>query len=364
MKTNWNSGIDYGFSIIKSMMLLLGQWPLQNNVIHTTQWVIIFIAGSLNVLNVLIESFKSCTVERDGLEILRLIESCMHAWLNIFFSRIYKKKIAININAAIEDWSSTTMEKESRMFFLYILQAAIVDNSTVNTWLFVIPSTCLYEGISYSTYKILFVIQVIQGSLVLISENVYDSFFFSITMHLCGQFELLRMQFINVSQQLYGKKYRGNVLGPLIKRHCQLIALANNIEDIFSIIILVRLLIISIVIAASGFQLILALKFHDAVMITKTVTVLTTVLVQLFVYSVVGGYLKSQMKKAAMSIYSCNWHCLPKKFMRTIIFVIMRSYQPVQMLAGKFFSVNIETFMSILKSFLSYLSVLRVMIDA
>lgn len=113
----------------------------------------------------------------------------------------------------------------------------------------------------------------------------------------------------------------------------------------------------------SGFQFILALKTHDALMITKTITVLSTLLLQLFFYSFVGDYLKCQMEEVAHSIYSCNWYCLPMKLMRNVSFVIVRSQQPIQFLAGKFFIVNVETFMAILKSSLSYLSVLRVMVN-
>ncbi|XP_012055127.1 PREDICTED: uncharacterized protein LOC105618193 [Atta cephalotes] len=237
---------------------------------------------SLTMINVLIESFKSCDAVRDGLDILRLIESCMHAWSNIVFPRIYMKKIAINLNSAIDDWSSPFMKKESRivmmgyaragrlialthliagttagaLWFISVFlsnkqKAAITDNDTVATWNFVIPSTCLYKGVSYSTYKILFMMQVIQGSLILISECACDSFFFGITMHLCGQLELLGIQFTESNKKHYDEKRHRNVLGPLVKRHCQLIALTRNIEDAFNINILLRLLIISVVIASS-----------------------------------------------------------------------------------------------------------------
>lgn len=97
--------------------------------------------------------------------------------------------------------------------------------------------------------------QVIQGSLILISECACDSFFFGITMHLCGQLELLRIQFTEISKKHYDEKCHRNVLGPLVKRHCQLIALTKNIEDAFNINILLRLLIISVVIASSGMYL-------------------------------------------------------------------------------------------------------------
>jgi len=113
----------------------------------------------------------------------------------------------------------------------------------------------------------------------------------------------------------------------------------------------------------SGFQLILAMKSHDVVIITKTVTMFSCMLLQLFFYSFVGDYLKCQMEEVAYSIYSCNWHCLSIKLKKNVLFVIMRSQNPVQLLAGGFFVVNIETFMTILKSSLSYLSVLRVMLE-
>lgn len=70
------------------------------------------------MINMLIESFKSCDTVRDGLEILHLIESGFHTWLNIIFPWIYMKKIAVNINSAIDDWSSPAKKKESRVVMM------------------------------------------------------------------------------------------------------------------------------------------------------------------------------------------------------------------------------------------------------
>jgi len=70
------------------------------------------------------------------------------------------------------------------------------------------------------------------------------------------------------------------------------------------------------------------------------------------------------MEDIAHSIYSSNWYYFSLKLMKNILFVMMRSQQPVQLLAGRFFVITIETYMTILKSSLSYLSVLRIMMDA
>lgn len=134
-------------------------------------------------------------------------------------------------------------------------QVVTIDNKNVTLWTFVFPSTCLYKGISYTTYKALYAMQILQAFLLFIAECASDSFFFSITMHLCGQLELLRIRFAEIAGKIDEKKRYENLLGPWIKRHCQLITLAKNIEDSFNINILLRLGITTIVIAVSGTQI-------------------------------------------------------------------------------------------------------------
>lgn len=44
-KANWNSGMDYGFSVIRASMWIVGVWPLQHDdIVCTFRWIIIFIA--------------------------------------------------------------------------------------------------------------------------------------------------------------------------------------------------------------------------------------------------------------------------------------------------------------------------------
>lgn len=113
----------------------------------------------------------------------------------------------------------------------------------------------------------------------------------------------------------------------------------------------------------SGFQFILALKMNDVVLMGKSCMVLCTFLTQLTVYSFVGDYLKSQMEEVGLFLYQSTWYDLPAKLARNLIFIIMRTRSPVKLQAGNFIVVNLATYMSILKTSISYLSVLRVMIE-
>lgn len=99
-------------------------------------------------------------------------------------------------------------------------------------------------------------------------------------------------------------------------------------------------------------------------MVSKSFMVLSAFLVQLTLYSVVGDYLKVQMEEVAQSVYQSGWYDLPVKVTKNIVFIMMWNQLPIKLQAGNFIVVDLGTYMSILKTSISYLSVLRVMVEA
>ncbi|EFN68674.1 hypothetical protein EAG_14973 [Camponotus floridanus] len=69
------------------------------------------------------------------------------------------------------------------------------------------------------------------------------------------------------------------------------------------------------------------------------------------------------MEEVGLFIYQSVWYDLPGKLSKNLIFIIMRAQSPVKLQAGNFIVVNLATYMSILKTSISYLSVLRVMVE-
>lgn len=122
-------------------------------------------------------------------------------------------------------------------------------------------------------------------------------------------------------------------------------------------------MILKIEICLLGFQLILSLKVDNIAMTTKSAMVLSTLLSQLLLYSFVGDYLKSQMEEVGHTIYESAWYDFPIKVSKNVLFVLRRTQSPIALQAGNFIVVNLSTYMTILKTSASYLSVLRVMID-
>lgn len=107
----------------------------------------------------------------------------------------------------------------------------------------------------------------------------------------------------------------------------------------------------------------IALKSNDTVMMTKSLMVQCTFLSQLTVYSLIGNYLRSQMEEIRFSIYQSAWCDFPAKLMKNLVFIFMQTESPVALQAGNFIMINLSTYMSILKTSFSYLSVLRVMLE-
>lgn len=84
---------------------------------------------------------------------------------------------------------------------------------------------------------------------------------------------------------------------------------------------------------------------------------------QLFLYSYGGDYLTWQNEGLGQAVYESVWYNFSTNTMRDLGFVMMRAGKPIRVTAGKFFVMTLATFMDILKIAVSYISVLRVMID-
>ncbi|XP_071625489.1 odorant receptor 10-like isoform X1 [Temnothorax longispinosus] len=388
-----NDDMVYAFAPHKFLTLPLGVWPLQKyNVCSAVRAFVCSFGLTVMMIMLFLEIFLGSVDTTVKLDSLMLMSCNILSVLKLVFFRIYADNLIRNFTSAANDYLAVDTEEKrtimrrhafmgrmmcySILFFAYF--AATIfgllpvlaggDDIQVNESIknqaseLPMPLTCIFGNSSVPS-SLYLAVSTVQYVLLMLNANGncgIDSLFLAIIIHICGQMEILKIEFSN-----YGVKSKNlsEDFSVLASRHRYLIEHTELLIDVISFVLLVQMLFSSILICIMGFQFILALKHHDVVTITKTTTVLGALLLQLFSYSFAGDYLKCQMEEVANSIYTCNWYNLPLKLMRNVAFAIMRSQQPVQLLAGRFFVVNIETYMTILKSSISYLSVLRVMVD-
>ncbi|XP_071625474.1 odorant receptor 10-like isoform X1 [Temnothorax longispinosus] len=393
-KTSWNDDVAYAMTPLKLLTLPLGIWPLQEyDIFSLVRSIVCGIGMTAMMITLFLElNFGSGDGYIKVDDRLMIMVCNVLAILKLLSFRLYADNLTRNYSSAVNDYHAIDTEEKhtimrrhaymgrmicySTLFFAYLastivmLVPMIADNKNVQVNVSIknqalelpVPLTLLEDlDMPTSLFWLMSTMQYVILIITCTSNCGNDSLFLAITLHICGQMEILKIKLFN-----YGVKSKDidEDFSVLASRHHYLIEHVELLEDTISFVLLVQMLFSSILICLMGFELILALKHHDVVMITKTTTALSSFLLQLFFYSFVGDYLQYQMEEVAYSIFSCNWYNLPSKLMKNVLFVIVRSQQPVQLLAGRFFAVNIKTYMTILKSSLSYLSVLRVMMDA
>lgn len=103
-------------------------------------------------------------------------------------------------------------------------------------------------------------------------------------------------------------------------------------------------------------------KEGDNVEAIKDVIVLIYLLMQSLLFTYGGEFLQKESEEIFYALYTTSWFTLPLALMKDLHFAMMRSSIPFRLTGGKFFYVNRETMMSILKTAASYVSVLRIML--
>ncbi|CAL7938193.1 unnamed protein product [Xylocopa violacea] len=258
--------------------------------------------------------------------------------------------------------SSWRLKRERSMFQMFRDSANSSTNAS-NTFKlnYFLATYCVFGSLPLFHHICVLVFQGMQIFVNAVAHCANDGLFFSLSMHLCGQFEVLKMNLaeIEFDKEIASRKK----IELLIKRHCTLAVLINDLEQSFNLIILVQLLMSALLICVEGFVFLVCLSIKDNVGALKSVVLMATLLIQLYLYAYAGDTLESRSEEIAQAAYDSPWYHARGHAAKDLVLIINRGNLPYQVTAGKFVTMNILTFKEILKASASYLSVLRVMMD-
>ncbi|XP_072760015.1 odorant receptor 10a-like [Anoplolepis gracilipes] len=392
----WNAETAYVLTFYKNLLSILGLWVLdEENVFSRIRWFISTMIEMSTTVSLSLEVIRHCNGYEDTLYAFMSVSFSVSSISKLLMHRVNWKDKLILVQAIIHDWtlvehppSRDIMLKYARtgrfgfLIFSYLGCAYCVfpylsfifanfdlpwislENQTYNKTSekrLLFPTYCVFETNTSFTYGLVQVLQTVQLFVNCVSIVGNDAFFFDLTMHVCGQFEVLRLEFAEISskQSLSRKK-----LGILLKRHHRLIDLAYHLEKAYSLVILPQLLMSVMLICVEGFQLILAFTMHNTLFATSEhILLIVVLLIQLFTYCFAGQTLEFQSESLAYAIYEIPWYNFDVSVMKDLPLMIFRATNPHRLTAGKFLAINFVSFKEILKASASYLSVLRVMIE-
>ncbi|TGZ54468.1 Uncharacterized protein DBV15_12667, partial [Temnothorax longispinosus] len=126
-----------------------------------------------------------------------------------------------------------------------------------------------YDTDKSPQYELTFFIQIISCFLACIVYLSIEIFFVLIIFHICGQLEIFRCRLVS----LVLCKNFNKVLKNIIATHVRLIRFAENIENMYSLIMLIMILYVGIVFCLNGFLFTVLLKTscgYISFLLTKT----------------------------------------------------------------------------------------------
>ncbi|XP_067210045.1 odorant receptor 22c-like [Linepithema humile] len=393
LSTKWNADTAHILTLYKYLLGTLGLWVLdEKNVFSRIRWFISTMVEMSATISLSLEVIRHCRGHEDALDAFLSASSSVISISKLLLHRINWKHKLILVESIIYDWTFVTnshsrdiMLKYSRIgrfgsvIFLYLGCASVVFlfssfifanldlswisevenyNKTSEKRL-LLAAYCVFGNYTSFTYGLIEVLQALQILVNCISQCGNDGFFFDLTMHVCGQFEVLRMDFAEMSDEYFSR----DKFVILIKRHHRLIYLAHHLHKAFNLVIFSQLLMSVMLLCIEGFQLILTLSIHDTFAPMKHVLFIVVLLVQLFLYCFAGQTLELQSQGLAYAVYDSSWYNFDLSVMKDLPLVILRTATPHQLTAGKFLAMNFASFKEILKASASYLSVLRVMLE-
>nr|ALR72554.1 odorant receptor OR9 [Colaphellus bowringi] len=129
------------------------------------------------------------------------------------------------------------------------------------------------------------------------------------------------------------------------------------VETTFSLSIFGQFVFSVLVICMTGFQM-LVISFKS-VQFVLLLSYLLGQTCQIVMYCWYGQSILDSSEAINDACYSSEWFNCSKETQKMFLIIMERSKRPVKMRAGKFFFLNLDTLMSILKSSYSYFAVLR-----
>ncbi|KAF3054269.1 Odorant receptor 064 [Nylanderia fulva] len=393
--TQWNAETAYVLTLYKYLLGILGLWVLnEENVFSRIRWFISTMVEMTATVSLSLEVIRHCHGYEDAFDAFLSASSSVISISKLLLHRVTWRHKLILVQAIIHDWtfvktprSRDIMLKYARtgrfgsLVFFYLGCASCVflfsslifanfdlpwislEKETYNQTSerrLLLAAYCVFETYTFFAYFFIEVLQTLQILVNCISQCGNDGFFFDLTMHVCGQFEVLRMDFIEINNK---QSLSHNKLSILLKKHHRLIDLAHNLQKAYSLVILSQLLMSVMLLCVEGFQLILTLSINNTFAAMKHLLFIVVLLVQLFIYCFAGQTLEFQSQELAYAIYETPWYNFDISVMKDLPLMILRAANPHQLTAGKLLAINFQSFKEILKASASYLSVLRVMLD-
>ncbi|XP_063539532.1 putative odorant receptor 85d [Cydia strobilella] len=222
---------------------------------------------------------------------------------------------------------------------------------TTNEEIFILPYAIIvpFSIETWPAWIFVYIFSVICGFNCVLFFTVVDTLYFTLTSYVCTIFAVLNNEIICLNQPT------GDMLDQIIKKHQNVLELAEDLEDIFTLPNFFNVLVGSVEICALGFNLMIG----DWNNVPGCMLFIMSVLIQLFMMSVFGEKLIGASIKVGESAFLCDWYKMNRKTQKVLLMLMIRTRKPTRLTAFKYSVICYEGFTKIISNSWSYFTILR-----
>ncbi|XP_011050239.1 PREDICTED: odorant receptor 46a, isoform A-like isoform X1 [Acromyrmex echinatior] len=158
-------------------------------------------------------------------------------------------------------------------------------------------------------------------------------------LHICCQFEILEYRLKNINQNQ-------NILRECINHHNYIVKYAHTINDKFAKIIAVQFAVSMMVVCSNLYRMAMATEYMK---IVPLMMYTGCMLAQIFIYCWFGNEVKLKSLQLANSVYNINWLELSSSSKKSLLIIMKRSTFPIEFSSAYIITMNLESFVALLK---------------
>ncbi|KAF7997271.1 hypothetical protein HCN44_005548 [Aphidius gifuensis] len=350
----WNKDTEYALGLHKKLINFLGYWPTEYQKLAKIRVIIISVI-LIAVVIIFIRNlilYGNCGTDEEFIDTLIIMTANLMSTIKVILCWHHKNHYNNILQSIIEDWYCVNDNKTRKIMLKYAkIGRNILIFQLIGSYGTLIPMFVRYPSTDEVVSK--------YNNETILLRDIPSIFMFTIAMHVCGQLDILynTIQIINGDENYQQQHF---YIENFIKRHNHLLEILNKFETICSVIFFCEILSNIFIICISGIMMLRALQHFDNVLAFKMFARMFVLLLQLFLYNLIGEILSNKTENLQIAIYNCNWYKLTPCTIKNIAFIILRTNYPFHLTAGKIQYMNLSNFKNTVKSIVSFLSILLI----
>ncbi|XP_011308632.1 uncharacterized protein [Fopius arisanus] len=223
-------------------------------------------------------------------------------------------------------------------------------------------------------YEMIFISHCLAAMIIYTITTVSCNLAASFVTHACGQIQILiaRLHYLMDNDEDKSEKYLQREIGGIIRYHARILRFTVEIEKILREICLVEVVASTLIICLLEYYCLTTWNESETIGICTYLILLISLSFNIFIFCFIGELLQEQVftvkyypfmllqfSNAGTSIYMTEWYRLPPNSVLMLILMIAIAQVPRKITAGGLIDLSRNSFITVIKTSLVYLNLLR-----